>query len=144
MRSLIYLFSKSVDLCFALHKLEKFSSSHGKVNFEGSVHLLIYIGDNRNLGIKYYAKMEDALLSELLRQPSIMLDNQLMVLYYSICNNITDTWRSIGAYIMFYKGVTIYLFTHVPGPFSQSSAQSEYNALCTTSFSLACFRMLNN
>ena len=38
--SLIYLLSTRVDLSFAVHKLEKFSSNPGKVHFEGLVHLL--------------------------------------------------------------------------------------------------------
>ena len=39
--SLIYILSTIVDLCFAVHKLAKFSSNPGKVHFEGLVHLLI-------------------------------------------------------------------------------------------------------
>ena len=38
--SLIYLLSIRVDLSFALHKLETFSSNTGKLHFEGLVHLL--------------------------------------------------------------------------------------------------------
>ena len=68
---LIYLFSTRVDLCFSVHKLEKFSLGPGKVNFESLVHNLRYIRDNNNLGLKYYAKIEDSPLSDLLRQVSI-------------------------------------------------------------------------
>ena len=50
--SLIYLLSKRVDLSFAVHKLAKFSENPGKVHFEGLVHLLRYIRDNNNLGLK--------------------------------------------------------------------------------------------
>ena len=60
-----------------MHKLELFSSSPGKVNFEGLVHLLIYIRDRNNLGLKYYAKIEDAPLSDLLGNYIIITDNQL-------------------------------------------------------------------
>ena len=73
-----------MDLCFAVHNLAKFSSNHGKVQFEGLVNLLKYITDNKNLGLKYYAKIEDAPISDLLRQASIKTDNQLMVFSYSI------------------------------------------------------------
>ena len=38
--SLIYLLSTRVDLSFAVHKLEKFLSNPGKIQFEGLVHLL--------------------------------------------------------------------------------------------------------
>ena len=53
-----------------------------------------------------------------------------------------DTGRSIGAYIIFYHGGPIDHGTHVPGLFAQSSAESEYNAACTTGMDLAHFRML--
>ena len=39
-RSLIYLLSTTADLSFAVHKLARFSSNHGKAHFEGLVHLL--------------------------------------------------------------------------------------------------------
>ena len=38
--SLIYLIFPRLELNFAVHKLEKFSSNPGKVHFEGLVHLL--------------------------------------------------------------------------------------------------------
>ena len=41
--SLIYLLSTREYLSFTLHKLAKFSSNNGKVNFDGLVYLLIYI-----------------------------------------------------------------------------------------------------
>ena len=47
--SLIYLLYKRFDLISAVHKLEKFSSNFGKVHFEGLVHLLRYIRDNKIL-----------------------------------------------------------------------------------------------
>ena len=51
-------------------------------------------------------------------------------------------WRSTGAYIIFYQGGPIDHGTHVPGPVSQSSAESDYNAECTAGMALAHFRML--
>ena len=36
--------------------------------------------------------------------------------------NCPDTFRSTGAYIIFYQGGTIDYVTHVPGPVAQSSA----------------------
>ena len=53
-----------------------------------------------------------------------------------------DTIRSTGAYIILYQGGPIDHGTHVPGPFAQSSAESEYNAACTVGMDLAHFRML--
>ena len=76
--SLIYLLSTIVDFSFAVHKLEKFSSNPGKVNFEVLVHLLIYISDNNTLALKYYSGMKDATLSDLLRQANIKTKNHFM------------------------------------------------------------------
>ena len=60
-----------MDLSFAAHKLAKFSENPGKVHFQGFVHLLRYIRYNNTLGLKYYADMNDAPVSDLLRQSSI-------------------------------------------------------------------------
>ena len=50
--SLIYLLSTRLDLTFVVHKLAKFSANPVKVHFEGLVHLLRYIRDNKTLGLK--------------------------------------------------------------------------------------------
>ena len=63
---------------FAVHKLEKFSSYPGKVQFECLVHILRYIRDNKTLGLKYYANINDAPLSDLLIQAGIKTENQLV------------------------------------------------------------------
>ena len=53
-----------------------------------------------------------------------------------------ETGRSTGAYIIFYQGGSIDHGTHVPGPVTQSSAESEYNSACTSEMALSHFRML--
>ena len=63
--SLIYLLYTRVDLSFTVHKLEKFSETPGKVHFEGLIHLLRYIMDNNNLGLKY-SDLNDAPVTDLL------------------------------------------------------------------------------
>ena len=73
-----------MDLCFSVHKMAKLSSNPGKLHFEGLVHLLRYIRDKKNLGLKYYAKIENAPLSDLFRHTIIKTEDQLMVLYGSI------------------------------------------------------------
>ena len=122
MGSLIYLLSTRVDLYFSVHKLAKFSSNPGKVKFEGLVHLLKYIGDNKNLILRYYANIEDAPLSEILRLASIKTNNQFMMLSDYIWQECPYTDRSTGSYIVFYQGSPIDIYTHVPGPVAQPSA----------------------
>ena len=73
-----------MDLSFAVHKLAKFSANIGKVHFEGLVHLLRYIRDNKTLGLKYYADLNDAPVTYILRQANINTKNHLMVLGLNI------------------------------------------------------------
>ena len=76
--SLIKLLSTRVDLSFSVHKLEKFSANPGKLHFDGLIHLLRYIRDNKTLGLKYYADLNDAPVTDLLRQANIKTKNHLM------------------------------------------------------------------
>ena len=105
-----------------MHKLAKFSAKHGKVHFEGFIHLLRYIRDNKTSGLNYYVDMNNAPVSDLLRQASIETDNHLIAFSNSSWQDFPDTGRSTGVYIILYQGVTIYHGTHVPGPFTQSRA----------------------
>ena len=66
---------------FCITQVGKFSSNPGNVHFEGLVHLLRYIRDNKNLGLKYYTEIEYAPLSDILRQARINTDNQFMMFY---------------------------------------------------------------
>ena len=77
------------------------------------------------MDLKYFEDLNDAPLSNLLRQASIKTENQLMDFSDSSWRNFPDTERSKGAYIIFYQGGPIDHGTHVPGPVSQSSAESE-------------------
>ena len=111
-----------MDLSFAVHKLAKFSENPGKVQFEGFIHLLRYIRDNKNLGLKYYADLNDALVTELLRQASIKTKNNLMDFSDSSWKDCPDTGIITGEYIILYQGGKIDHGTHVPGLVAQSSA----------------------
>ena len=73
-------------MSFELHKLAKFSANYGRVNFEGLVHQLRYIRDNNTLGLKYFADMNDAPVTDLLRQASIKTENHLMDFFILVGN----------------------------------------------------------
>ena len=76
--SLIYILSTRVELSFAVHKLAKFSANYSKVHFEVLIHFLINIRHYNNLGLKYYADLNDAPVTDLLRQDNIKTNNSLM------------------------------------------------------------------
>ena len=81
--------------------------------------------DNKTLGLKYYTDMNDAPVTDLLRQASIKTDNHLMAFYGCSWQDFPDTGRSTGAYIIFYQGGPIDHGTNVLVPFSQSSSEIE-------------------
>ena len=119
--SLIYLLFTRLDLSFSVHKLARFSANPGKVHFEGLIHLLKYIRNNKTLGLKYYADLNDATVTDLLGQASINTKNHLMGFSDSSWQDCPDTGRSTGAYITFYQGGPIDHGTHVPGTVAKSS-----------------------
>ena len=86
--------------------------------------------------------MNDAPVTDLLRQASTKNENHLMAFSDSSWQDCKNTGRSTGEYMIFYQGGPIDHGTHVPGPVAQSIAESEYNAACTAGMALADFRML--
>ena len=64
-----------MDFSFAVQKLVRFSANPDKVQFEGFIHLLRFIRDNKTLGLKYYADLNDAPVTDLLRQANINTKN---------------------------------------------------------------------
>ena len=66
-----------------------------------------------------------------------------MALSDSIWKDFTDTFRSIGSYIVFDQGGTIDHCTHVPGPFYQCSAGIYYYEAITERMALPLLMMLN-
>ena len=85
----------------------------------GLVHLLRQIRDDNILVLRYYTKIDDATISDLLAQASTNNENQLTVFSDSNEQDCTDNGRSTGAYILFYQVVPIDNFTHVPVTVSQ-------------------------
>ena len=92
--------------------------------------------------MKYYADINYATVTDLLRQASNKTENHVMDFSDSSWQDCPDTGRSTGAYIIFNKVGPIDHGTHVPGPVAQSGAGNEYNAACTVGMALAHFRML--
>ena len=76
------------------------------------------------MGLKYYADLNDAPVTDLLRQSNIKTKNRLMDFSDSSWQDFPDTGRSTGAYIFFYHGGTIFTGSHVPEAFDQYSADS--------------------
>ena len=86
-----------MDLSFAVHKLAQFSANPGKVNFEVLVHFFRYIRDNKTLGLKYYPDLNDAPVTDILRQANIKTKNHFMPFSDYSWQGFPDTGKSTGA-----------------------------------------------
>ena len=84
-----------------------------------------------------YADLNDAPVTDHLRQANINTKNQLMDFSDSSWQDYPYTGRSTGEYIIFYQGGPIDHVTHIPGPVAQYSEENEYNAACTAGMPLA-------
>ena len=60
--------------------------------------------DNKTLVLKCYADLNDAPVTDILRQANIKTKNHLMAFSDSSWQYCPDTGRSTGAYIIFYQG----------------------------------------
>ena len=94
------------------------------------------------MGLKYYADVNDAPITDLLIQASIKTENQLMDFSDSSWQKFPDTGRSTEEYIIFYQGGPIEHGMHVPGPVAQSIAEIDYYAECNSWMALEHFRVL--
>ena len=99
-------------MIFAVHKLTKFSANPRKVQFEVLVHMLQYIRDNKNPGLKYYADMNDAPVSDLLIQTSIKTENQLMD-FLILVGNIVQTLTEVQEHTIFFIKVGQLTMAHM-------------------------------
>ena len=81
-----------------------------------------YIRENKTLVLKYHADMNDAPVTDLLRQASITIENNLMTFSNYSWQDCLDTAKSTGATIIFYQCGLIDHGTHVPVTVAQSSA----------------------
>ena len=77
--------------------------------------------DNKTLGLRYSANIDDAPVSDLMRQANTKTDNLLMDYSDYSWQDFLDTGWSTGAYIILYHVRPIYHLKHVTGPFAQSS-----------------------
>ena len=66
--------------------------------------------------LKYYAYLNDAPVTDILRQANIKSKYYLMAFSDSSWQDFPYTRINTGAYIIFYQGGPIDHVTHVPGP----------------------------
>jgi hypothetical protein len=142
--ALIYILSTRPDLTFAVSKLAKFMRLPGKRHFEAIAHLLHYLREKSQLGLKYYSDLARAPLQRILTESRVEATRNLVTFSDSSWQDCPDTGRSTACYTVTYMGGVIDHSTHVPGIVALSSAEAEYNGACTACMSTDHHRMLLN
>ena len=142
--SFIYLLNTRPDLTFAVTKLAKFMRKPGRNHFKGVIHVLQYLRDNIQKGLKFYRHIEDSPMYDLLKQNNVKLDHNMFGMHDSSWQDCPDTGRSTGAYIIFSQGGPVDFATFVPVPIAMSSAEAEINASANAGMALSHVRMLCN
>ena len=90
--SLIYLPNTRPDITFAVTKLAKFMWIPGREYFKQLTHLLGYLRDNLEYGIKFYKNIEDSLIHELL----VKNEKSETHGFFGICDSSWQDCKDIG------------------------------------------------
>jgi transposase InsO family protein len=127
--SLIYLGMTRTDISYAVNKLAKYTRKPGRNYFEALLHLLRYLRDNDNLGLRYYSNIQEAPLTKMLTSQNISDQHLFYGFSDSSWNDDQDSGRSTGCFIITYMGGVDHS-SNLPDPVALSSAEAEYNEEC--------------
>jgi len=102
------------------------------------------MNSNSNYGLKFYQKVEDWLVYEILKHVKIDPIHDIFGIHDSSWQDCPDTGRSTGSYLLFKQGGVVDFNTFVPTPVAMSSAEAECNAGAVAGMAMYHIRMLNN
>ena len=139
---LIYLSYTRTDILYAVNKLAKFNRKPGKYHMDNIVHLLRYLRDSPNYGIKFYSNYEEAPIYQALKQNGIDTSRELITFSDSSWQDDPDSSKSTGCYLNIYRGGIVDHSSNVPDPVAMSSAEAEYNEACLACMGTAHMKML--
>jgi len=140
--SLIYLGMTRCDTVYAINKLAKYSKKPGRKHFEAMFHLLRYLRDHSQLGIKFYNNYLGCPLYATLKEEQLIQSHPFFAFSDSSWNDDVDHGRSTGCYIITYMGEIVDHSSNLPNPVTLSSAEAEYNEGCLAMMATSHLRML--
>jgi hypothetical protein len=140
--SLIYLGMTRCNIVYTVNKLAKFTRQPGRNHYEALLHLLRYLRDNAQLGIKFYSDLSRAPLVAMLKSQKIEQTQPFFGFSDSLWNNDADSGRSTGCFIITYMGGIVDHSSNMPDPVALSSAKAEYNEGCVAFMAASHLRML--
>jgi hypothetical protein len=128
--SLIYLGMTRVDIMYAINKLAKFTHKPGKMHFDALIHLLWYLRDHPQVGIRFYSDYLNAPMTKALIAENISICRPFFGFSDLSWNDDVDHGCSTGCFIITYMGGVVDHSSNLPDPVALSSAKAEYNKGC--------------
>jgi hypothetical protein len=105
-------------------------------------HLLRYLRDNIMYGLRYYSNIGDSPIYQTLLSPNLQEQHLFFGFSDSSWNDVQDTGRSTGCFIITYMGGIVNHSSNMPDPVALSSAEAEYNEGCIAMMAASHLRML--
>ena len=131
------------DICFAVNKLAKFSANPGVKHYRALLHLIGFVKNNTNKGLKFYKNIKDSPVFHMLKENNIIIkDNAVITFTDSSWNDCIDTGRSTGANLTMIQGGAVDYGSHLPVPVAMSSGESEYIAAAVACMKASHLRMM--
>jgi hypothetical protein len=139
--SLIYLGMTRVDIVYAVNKLAKFTHKPGRVHFKAMLHLLRYLQDHPNVGIRFYSDYMNAPMTKALIAENALVSHPLFGFSDSSWNDDIEHGHSTGCFIIIFMGGVVDHSSNLPDPVALSSAEAEYNEGCIAFMAVSHLRM---
>ena len=133
-----------LDKCYyGINKLAKYSNNPGVVHYRALLHLVGFIKNTSNKGIKFYSKVMGSPIYKNIDNNNIKTTEETIITFRdSSFNDCIDTGRSTGAHITFVQGGAVDYGCHLPVPVAMSSGKAEYITAAVACMRTSHLRML--
>ena len=131
------------DISYAVNKLAKYANNPGTTHFGTLLHLIGFLKDNSNKGLKFYNDVTKPELYKVLQENNIEIKQDMNVVFTdSSWNDCVDTGRSTGGYVAMSQAGPVDYGSHLPVPVVMSSVEAEYIAAAVVCMRASHIRML--
>ena len=131
------------DICFAVNKLAKYANNPGVIHFRALLHLLGFLKNSSNKGLRFYSNTKASPLYQLLKENNIQISEDTTITFTdSSWNDCVDTGRSTGGNLSLTQGGAVDYGSHLPVPVAMSSGEAEYISAAVACMKASHLRML--
>ena len=131
------------DICFVVNKLAKYAKNPEVVHFIALLHLVGFLKNSSNKGLRFYSKIESSPLFQILKNNNLQITEDTVVTFTdSSWNDCVDTGRSTCGNLAMTQGGAADCSSHLPVPVAMSSGEAEYISVAVACMNASHLRML--